>query len=149
MAIKFYKSTPPHGYLNNFDKNPIFVFGRKWKTVEHAYQAQKTHDQKEYDAIWKAETPREARNLGQTVTLRKDWENVKDSVMKECVRAKFSQHKELQEQLLSTGDEEIIEDSPIDWYWGCGADGKGKNKLGKIIMEIREELRDVKDKETT
>jgi len=44
--------------------------------------------------------------------------------------------------LLSTGDEQIIENSPIDYYWGCGADGSGKNMLGQVLMEIREILRD-------
>ena len=149
MTIKFYKSVPPHGYLNNFDTNTIYVFGRVWSTVEHAYQAQKTFSSEEYDAIWKAITPREARNLGQKVTMRSDWDSVKYSVMKECVLAKFTQHQHLQDQLLSTGEEELIEDSPIDWYWGCGANGTGQNNLGKILMEVRKELRDEKEKEAT
>jgi ribA/ribD-fused uncharacterized protein len=141
MTIKFYKSVPPYGYLNNFDTHSIYVFDREWDTVEHAYQAQKTQSAEEYDSIWKAKTPREARNLGQAVTLRKDWDLIKDSVMKECVLAKFTQHLDLQNQLLATGDEELVEDSNIDWYWGCGSNGKGQNKLGKILMEVRKELR--------
>lgn len=146
MSIKFYKSVPPYGYLNNFDTHPIYVFDRKWDSVEHAYQAQKTFNSEEYDAIWKAKTPRIARDLGQVVTMRSDWNDIKYSVMKECVLAKFTQHSHLQEQLLATGDEVLIEDSPIDWYWGCGADGTGKNKLGMILMEVRKEIRDGKEK---
>jgi len=142
MTIKFYKSVPPYGYLNNFDTNPVYVFDREWDSVEHAYQAQKTLIQEERDAIHAAKTPREARNLGQIASMRSDWNDIKYSVMKECVLAKFTQHQDLQNQLLSTGDEYLIEDSPIDWYWGCGSDGKGENNLGKILMEVRKEIRD-------
>lgn len=144
MTIKFYATKAEYGEFNNFDKNPIKIFGKKWQTVEHAYQAQKTDNIEEQTAIHKATSPREARNLGQTVKMRRDWDKVKYSVMKECVRAKFTQHQHLQDLLLSTGDEEIIEDSPIDWYWGCGSDGKGENNLGKILMEVRGELRNGK-----
>lgn len=146
MTIKFYKSIPPYGFLNNFETSPIYVFHREWATVEHAYQAQKTINDEEYDAIWKAKTPRKARDLGQLVTLRPNWGLIKNWVMKECVLAKFTQHPHLQEQLLVTGDEELIEDSPIDWYWGCGDDGTGQNNLGKILMEVRKEIRDGKEK---
>lgn len=141
MAIKFYKTIPPYGYLNNFTKARMFIYGHWWDTVEHAYQAQKTVVQEEYDAIRLAKTPRIARDLGQTVTLFAGWDLDKRRVMKQCVLAKFVQHHDLREQLLSTGDEELIEDSPIDWYWGCGADGVGQNMLGKILMEVRAELR--------
>ena len=47
----------------------------------------------------------------------------------------------LRDVLLGTGDEEIVEDSPTDGYWGCGADGKGRNRLGEILMEVRATLR--------
>jgi len=74
-------------------------------------------------------------------TIRfEDWEEVKDGIMLDALRLKFTQHSELKELLLSTGDEEIIEDSPIDSYWGCGSDGEGKNMLGKLLMKLRSEL---------
>ena len=142
MAIKFYKSDPPHGYLNNFYPSKMFIYGRWWNTVEHAYQAQKTFNLVEYDSIWSATTPREARNIGQKISMRSDWDLIKYAVMKDCVMAKFTQNNDLMKKLLLTGNEEIIEDSPIDSYWGCGADGLGKNMLGKILVEIREELND-------
>lgn len=144
MTIKFYKSIPPYGYMNNFCKAKMTVYGRIWETVEHAYQAQKTLIPGEINKIWAASSPREARNMGQLVQMRPDWDLIKDHVMKECVLAKFKQHPELAEQLLSTEDEELVEDSPIDWYWGCGKDGTGKNMLGKTLMQVRKELRDEK-----
>lgn len=142
MTIKFYKSIPPYGYMNNFYKAKMTVYGKIWETVEHAYQAQKTLIPGEINKIWAASSPREARNMGQLVQMRSDWDQVKDQVMKECVLAKFKQHPELVKQLLSTNDEDIVEDSPVDWYWGCGKDGTGKNMLGKTLMQVRKELRD-------
>lgn len=141
MAIKFYKTNDPHGFLNNFTHAPMFIFGRWWADVEHAFQAAKTLIKEEQDLIWKSDTPRKAKDLGQKVTLRPDWENIKVNVMKKCVLAKFLQNHNLRFQLMQTGDEELIEDSPVDWFWGIGKDGVGKNMLGKVLMEVRKELK--------
>jgi ribA/ribD-fused uncharacterized protein len=73
--------------------------------------------------------------------LRRDWEDVKDDVMREALRAKFTQHENLRSLLLGTGNAEIIEHTSNDAYWGDGADGSGKNMLGKLLMELRAELR--------
>jgi N-glycosidase YbiA len=142
MALKFYRLKEPGGYMSNYKRARFFVYDRWWDTVEHAYQAQKCADPKEYDAIHQAVKANDARLLGQKVQMREHWDDIhKDRVMEECVRAKFLQHKDLRDQLMATGEEELIEDSPVDWYWGCGADGTGKNTLGKILMKIRKELR--------
>jgi hypothetical protein len=140
MTIKFYQTKAEYGFLNNFYRAKMEIYGKIWDTVEHAYQAQKTTIPGEITKIWAAATPREARNIGQLVQMRPDWDQVKYSVMKECVKAKFLQHSDLKEKLIATGNEEIIEDSPIDWYWGCGKDGSGQNMLGKILMEVRSEI---------
>lgn len=78
--------------------------------------------------------------------LRRDWESAKVNVMREAVLAKFSQHDELRELLLSTGDAKLIEHTENDDYWGDGGDGSGKNMLGRILMDVRTALR---DQETT
>jgi hypothetical protein len=109
--------------------------------VEAPYQAQKTFIQEEQDAIWAAVKANDSRLLGQKVTMRPDWDQVKRQVMKECVLAKFLQHADLRKQLMATGDETLIEDSPVDAWWGCGADGTGQNVLGQVLMEVREELK--------
>ena len=127
--------------MSNFYRSRIFVFGKWWKTVEHVYQATKTSDPEEQEQIRNAKTPREARNLGQVCMYRQDFDQIKFSIMKKCVLEKYVQHHDLREQLLATGDEELIEDSPVDYYWGCGKDGSGKNMLGKALMKIREELK--------
>ena len=73
--------------------------------------------------------------------LRRDWESVKDSIMREAVLAKFTQHADLREKLLGTGDAEIVEHTDRDSYWGDGGDGSGHNMLGRILMSVRDELR--------
>lgn len=141
MALKFYRLKEPGGYMSNYKKARFFIYNRWWDTCEHAYQAQKCVEPSQYDAIHQAPKANDARLLGQKVKMREHWDDIhKDRVMEECVRAKFLQHKDLRAQLIATGDEELIEDSPVDWYWGCGADDTGKNMLGKILMKIRKEL---------
>lgn len=73
--------------------------------------------------------------------LRSDWEQVKDEIMQQAVLRKFETHTDIREILLATGDELIVENSPIDYYWGCGKDGSGKNRLGEILMAVRDILR--------
>jgi ribA/ribD-fused uncharacterized protein len=141
MAIKFYRTKEPYGFLGNYFKARFFIYGRWWSFVEAPYQSEKTHVQSEKDEICAAIKANDSRLLGQKVTMRPDWDQVKRKVMKECVTAKFLQHPLLREQLLATGSEELIEDSPVDWYWGCGADGTGQNVLGQVLMEVREELK--------
>lgn len=140
--IRFYKTKEPYGFLNNYYHARMFVYGRWWNWVEAPYQAQKTFFTAEYEAIHQAKTANEARLLGQTVHIRQRWDEIcKRQVMKECCLAKFLQHRDLRKQLLETGTAKIIENSPIDFYWGCGNDDTGLNVLGQILMEIRQELR--------
>jgi ribA/ribD-fused uncharacterized protein len=68
-------------------------------------------------------------------------EEVKDGVMKKALIAKFTQHPKLKRLLLSTGDKTLVEHTVNDSYWGDGGDGSGKNKLGLLLMEVREEIR--------
>lgn len=141
MTIKFYKTNDPYGFLNNFKKARMFIYNHWWNNVEAPYQVMKTTVPEEREAIWAAKTPREARDLGQKVTMHNAWDQIKVEVMHDCLVAKFTQHHDLRAQLLATGDEELIEDSPIDNFWGCGKDGTGQNMLGKTLMRVREELR--------
>ena len=69
-----------------------------------------------------------------------EWNEIKTSVMKEIIKAKIDQHEEVRNALQASGKEEIIENSPEDYFWGSGKDNTGRNELGKIWMEIREEM---------
>ena len=85
--------------------------------------------------------PSSAKRKGRRVKLRDDWEEVKDQIMYEIVLNKFSQNEELRKKLIATGDEYLEEGNTWhDTYWGV-CNGKGKNKLGKILMQVREELK--------
>ena len=132
--INFYSVSDEYGEFSNFALYPIKLKGKTWPTSEHYFQAQKFKGTPHETKIRKAKNPMQAAQLGRSrkVKLRLDWEKVKDSVMFDAVKAKFTQHKELKELLLSTEN---------DSYWGDGGNGKGKNKLGKILMKIREELK--------
>ena len=83
-----------------------------------------------------------AAQLGRSrkVKMRRDWESVKEGIMRVAVLAKFTQHEELRTLLLSTGDAKLVEHTENDAYWGDGGDGSGKNWLGRILMEVRETL---------
>jgi len=144
-SIKFYRSSEaPYGVFSNFLKyHPIFLKGKFWPSSEHYYQAQKYAGTEYEEAVRLVGTPREAADLGRDTTkpLRPDWEQVKNDIMREAVRAKFSQYKTLQKVLLDTGDAELIEHTTKDTYWADGGDGSGENWLGKILMEIREEFK--------
>ncbi|MBD0340120.1 MAG: NADAR family protein, partial [Microcoleus sp. Co-bin12] len=128
---------------SNFSSHGFELDGEYWPTTEHYFQAQKFPATAHCDQIRHAKTPKDAAKMGRDRTrpLRKDWEEVKDDIMRKAVLRKFETHPEIREILLATGDEEIVENSPIDYYWGCGKDGSGKNMLGQILMEVREILR--------
>jgi ribA/ribD-fused uncharacterized protein len=124
-------------------KHGFELEGAHWPTAEHYFQAQKFRGTAHAGTIRQAGSARQAAELGRlrSAPIREDWDRIKDDVMRTAVRAKFSSHAALRDLLLSTGGEELIERSTDDYYWGCGADGTGKNMLGKILMEIRAELR--------
>jgi ribA/ribD-fused uncharacterized protein len=143
MDVRFYSVADEFGDFSNFAAFPINLDGEVWPTSEHYFQAQKFGDRAYRRKIRTAKTPMIAARLGRdrSQRLRNDWESVKDDVMRKAVRAKFQQHGELSELLLSTGDENIVEHTTNDSYWGDGGDGSGRNILGRILMEIRDELR--------
>ena len=143
-TIKFYSTSDLYGEFSNFAYYPIKIGKKRWPTTEHYFQAMKFKDKAEQEKIRKANSPMLAARMGRDRKrpLRRDWESAKVNVMREAVWAKFTQHKELRELLLSTGDAKIVEHTANDSYWGDGGDGKGKNMLGQILMATRRKLRD-------
>lgn len=132
-------------FLSNFFPAEVEYGGVVYPTVEHAFQAAKTDIEDEREEIRTASTPGEAKRLGRKVTLRADWEKVKESVMEDLVRQKFTRHRPLAAELLDTGDAQLIEGNAWgDTTWGMvekGGKWSGKNLLGRILMRVREELR--------
>lgn len=132
-------------FLSNFFSSPVVFNNETYPTVEHAFQAAKTLDGAQRRSIQAAETPAQAKQLGRKVTLRSDWEQAKLTIMLELLKQKFSR-PDLREQLLGTGDAELIEGNTWgDRVWGCVfVDGQwvGQNHLGKLLMRVREEYKE-------
>ena len=141
--IHFYSTGDEYGCFSNFAAYPIELSGNRWPTSEHYFQAQKFEESERREEIRNALSPMQAARMGRDrkKTLRPDWESVKVAVMTDAVRAKFTQHEELRQVLLGTGDAELVEHTANDNYWGDGGDGSGKNMLGQILMQVRTELR--------
>lgn len=123
-------------FLSNFFSVVVELDGMNFSSVEHAYQAAKTHDVKTRRKIQALYSPGAAKKFGAAFPLREDWEDVKLDVMLSLVRKKF-QHKILRASLVAV-EGEIVEDNTWgDTFWGrCG--GVGENHLGRILMEVRE-----------
>lgn len=141
--IKFYSTKDEYGCFSNFAAYPIKLKGKTWPTSEHFFQAQKFPDSEHAEKIRQANSPMIAARMGRdrSQKLRPDWEKVKDDIMYQAVKAKFSQHEDIKAILLATGEAELIEHTTNDHYWADGGDGKGKNMLGIILMRVRAELR--------
>jgi ribA/ribD-fused uncharacterized protein len=142
MAILFYRVKDEYGCFSNFAPYGFMVEGTWWPTSEHYFQAAKFSDEALAKKIRLAPSPMIAVALGRdkAYPLRTDWNTIKDDIMREAVRQKFMQNHEIAVILLSTGNEALVEATSDDYYWGCGAEGTGANVLGKILMEVREEL---------
>lgn len=127
-------------FLSNFYSAPVTWEGVTYQNNEAAFQSAKVppDGRKEFSGL----NASEAKRLGRHVPLRFDWEDVKDGVMYEICMAKFSQNEDLKRRLLNTGNE-ILEEGNTwgDKIWGT-VNGVGENRLGKILMKVREELRD-------
>lgn len=127
-------------FLSNFYPCIVQYEGVLYPTVEHAYQAAKTLDASDREAIRKCRKAGDAKRVGRHVQLRPDWETVKVDTMRGLLWMKFTSTA-MTELLLATGDEELLEGNWWDdTFWGV-CRGKGENHLGKLLMEIREQLR--------
>jgi ribA/ribD-fused uncharacterized protein len=141
-TIYFYAQTDPYAEFSNFAPYGVAVDDVWWRTVEHYFQAQKFHNEDYRERVRKSNKPKDAKALGMTrrIPLRDDWEDIKDQIMLDAVRIKFRTHETPRNLLLSTGNSDIVENAPMDAYWGCGPDGAGLNKLGRILMQVRSEI---------
>ncbi len=118
-----------------------------WPSVEHYYQAMKfPQDLGWQEDIRMAPTPARAKKMGtdRSRPIRGDWDNVKEKVMKGALLAKFQQNPGLLAQLQATEDKVLADASPNDVYWGTGMKGRGKNRLGALMMDVRKELKNVR-----
>jgi hypothetical protein len=128
-----------YAFLSNFYPAVVHFGQHTYLNSEAAFQAQKCVHEYEMRQFCDL-PPGKAKRLGRKVQLRSNWESIKDDIMYQVVRAKFSQHPNLWWQLRATEDAELIEGNTWgDRYWGA-VNGVGENKLGRILMRIRSEL---------
>ncbi|EPS93921.1 hypothetical protein FOMPIDRAFT_1055529 [Fomitopsis schrenkii] len=151
--LYFYHEHDPYYEFNNFSPHPIEWEGHTYPTAEHLFQAHKfiTDRPDLVTRIRHLHSPREALEVARRMRRlqRSDWFDVNVSIMDNILHAKFTQHPELKASLLGTGNREIIEDSPVDSFWGCGRDRQGRNELGKALMRLRDGLRQPTRDDTT
>lgn len=147
--IKFYKANErPFGVFSNLYRCEVSLEGESFPTAEHAYQSAKPRDDRVRKWLMDAPTPallaKTAHQLNRPWEVASNWSKIKVEHMRKVLRAKFEQHVNLRKILLSTADRHIVEAGTIDdaagRFWG-EVNGKGKNMLGILLMELRQELR--------
>ena len=142
MTIYFYSAREePYGCFSNFSPHGFQLDDYWWHTSEHYFQAQKFVDT---DTNWfhkmrTIKAPKEVAKMGRSRLhpIRIDWEKIKEQIMYRAVLTKFTNHEDIKQILINTGEQLIVENSPMDYYWGCGKNGTGKNRLGEILMQVR------------
>lgn len=129
--------------LSNFSSFSVEWKGKRWMTSEHAYHSEKFEDPKILDELKNACSAHDAMKLAHANKdkYRKDWDDIKLGVMKDILRAKVSQHPYIKKKLIETGTRELVEDSWRDDFWGWGPNKDGANHMGKLWMEVRDEIK--------
>ena len=146
--IPFYRSNEkPYGAFSNLLRRSMMFEGREYPTAEHAYQAGKARKESVREWILSAPSPSLVAMAAHglyTWDINPDWSRTKYDRMRNVLRAKFTQHEDLKELLLSTGNARLVEagrtDNLVNRTWG-EVNGKGLNMLGVLLMEVREEIR--------
>lgn len=132
--------------FSNFSSFQVDWRGRVWPTSEHAYQAARYMGVADdlVERVAQARSAHEAWELGTKENKSRqlpDWHNIKIETMYDICRAKLLQNPYVEKKLRLTNNEYLVEDSPVDSFWGWGEDRQGRNELGKVWMKLREELR--------
>lgn len=145
--VRFYRaSEKPYGAFSNLYRREILFEGETFATSEHAYQAGKPRKPAVREWLMAAPSPALLAMAAHGLyvwDINSDWSKVKFDRMKRVLTAKFTQHEDLKELLLSTGTARLVEsataDNAVNRLWG-EVNGVGKNKLGELLMEVRAEL---------
>lgn len=137
------RDDPGHA-LASYSKHAFELDGHEWPSVEHYYQAMKFGDADYAEQIRQAPFPADATKLGKSKKhdRRKDWDKVKVTYMTRGTYIKCRTHPDVAQILLDSGDIEIAEVSQYDYFWGSGRDMRGNNAFGKMLMGVRDKLRE-------
>jgi ribA/ribD-fused uncharacterized protein len=146
-VIRFYSSAgdSPYKSFSNLAKAEFTIDGKSYFSVENYFQSEKfaTTDPEYAEKIRAQKNPALVKGMGKSKghPVPEDWDSKRLDVMRKALRAKFAAHADLKEKLLNTGNAKIEEESPSDSFWGIGVDGQGMNWSGKLLMELRDQLR--------
>lgn len=147
--IRFYRaSEKPYGAFSNLYRRAVEFEGETFTTSEHAYQAGKARKPEVRDWVLSAPSPSLVAMAAHGLyywDIAPGWSRTKFDRMRGVLRAKFTQHEDLKEMLLSTGNARLVEsatvDSEVNRLWG-EVNGEGRNMLGQLLMELRASLRE-------
>ena len=133
-----------YGPLSNWSAHAVSIWGQRFPSLEHGYHWRKFRDTapEVAAAILQAGSPWMAMRIERwnKADRTPDWQDVKVAVMRELVQAKSAQNEDVRLCLAASGSKRLVENSPYDDFWGCGADGNGRNMLGELWMEVRTQL---------
>lgn len=146
--IRFYRANEkPYGAFSNLYRRAVEFEGDVYQTSEHAYQAGKARKEEVRQWLMAAPSPALLAMAAHGLyvwDVHPDWSKTKFDRMKKILMCKFTQHEDLKELLLSTGNSRLVEvatvDNAVNRLWG-EVNGKGQNKLGVLLMEVRDEIR--------
>lgn len=129
--------------FSNFSSFKLEWKGEVWMTSEHAYHSEKFDNEKILQLLRNSRSAHDAMKIAYAhkEEYKKDWDDIKLSVMKDILHAKVAQHPYVKKKLLESGDKELVENSWRDDFWGWGPNKGGANHLGKLWMELRNEVR--------
>lgn len=128
-------------FLSNFYPCKVVYEGIEYPSSEHAYVAAKTDNQLQKLAISEIPGASDVKRFGRQIKLKDNWDNIKISIMKNIVEAKFDQNPDLMKLLQETRNYELIEGNNWgDKFWGQSPLGNGRNELGKILMSVRDDI---------
>lgn len=142
MSIVFNSKSSEYCWLSNFFLSPMTIDGNDYPTMEHWFQSQKFTNLELQEKIRLAPTAAKAKSFGKKrdISFRSDWDCLREEIMYKGLQAKFAQNSLLSRKLLETGTLELKEEAFWDSYWGTGRTGKGKNRMGVLLMKLRSEL---------
>ena len=130
--------------LSAYSRHGFELDGEVWPSVAHYFEAMKFTDADLRKAICASESPNAARQIAKRNRrrIRNDWNRLRETYMTRGVYRKCRTSEDASTALLATGERRIVETSQYDYYWGCGRDTRGLNTYGKVLMQVRERLRD-------
>lgn len=139
----FLSRTDSDEILSSYSQHGFFLEGKDWPSVAHYFHAMKFEDVVYQEKIRRAVNPKKAKALGRSRLhkIRKDWKEVRATVMTRAVYTKCREHEIVAERLLETENRDIVENNGYDYFWGCGRDRRGDNTYGKILMNVRAKLK--------